>query len=476
MLQQILEQMYIDPELIEELSEDQKQILFYKMRQEQVKRWKQFEEKMEEEDKKKKSKPQGKKKVDFLKGRDGGDWVWVMGEHPNDKSIEEILEEEAKKTAQKLAEAEAQLLREKEEAELHRKLEEERLRVIKENEEREKELKRQQEEAALYQSQKEAKLAMEKMELEKKRLEEDEKKRLLELAPLVEHSDTGKHSSPILNSPFLSEQEKKARRKSREMTELIKEKRSSEIYLSLKEHREKMKKVAEESAKEVESTWQEQEKKSKEADIQKREVAANARTEYRESVRRSMNLMQAAQAFAQGGNKPPLPPKKHLLGPNVPISSSKKPKPLRPKNREMVVSWFKKEEAPKGTGLDPTTGKVANWFHGIINRTEAEKFLEGKPNGSYLVRVSERVWGYTLSLKETNRLKHFLIDASDLGYQFIGADQTVHDSLASLIQFHKDNPITISGKERLIHPCGQTSDPPDYWELFHNTTTEATAL
>lgn len=42
-------------------------------------------------------------------------------------------------------------------------------------------------------------------------------------------------------------------------------------------------------------------------------MAANARTEYRESVRRSMNLMQAAQAFAQGGNKPPLPPKYALL-------------------------------------------------------------------------------------------------------------------------------------------------------------------
>lgn len=30
----------------------------------------------------------------------------------------------------------------------------------------------------------------------------------------------------------------------------------------------------------------------------------------------------------------------------------------------MVVSWFKKEEGPKGAGLDPATGKIANWFHG----------------------------------------------------------------------------------------------------------------
>lgn len=83
MLQQILKDMYIDPDVLEALNEDQKKTLFLKMRQEQVRRWQEREDKLEREgDTGRKAKPKkvNGKSVSWLLGRDGDVAVIVIGE------------------------------------------------------------------------------------------------------------------------------------------------------------------------------------------------------------------------------------------------------------------------------------------------------------------------------------------------------------------------------------------------------------
>lgn len=118
MLQQILRDLYVDPEILSELDEQQKQTLFCKMREEQVRRWTIWDDKLIAEKPKTPDRKLNRKTVTFLKGTDGEPWVWVMGEHENDKTIEQILKEEAMEKARKLAEKEAEEMRKHVEAEL----------------------------------------------------------------------------------------------------------------------------------------------------------------------------------------------------------------------------------------------------------------------------------------------------------------------------------------------------------------------
>ncbi|WAQ97165.1 SH24B-like protein [Mya arenaria] len=433
MLQQILQDMFIEPDLLAELSDEQKQILFLKMREEQIRRWTEKEEKLDQEEKKKPRKPRkpGGKQVDFLLGADGKEWVWVMGDHQGDRSIEEILEEEAHRKAEEQAHKEAEALRLKQEEEIHRKIEEEKRKL---EEEKEKE-KRRLEEEALYQSIKEARLQAQKAE-ERNRLEQEERERLKKI----------QDEAAVERRRSLTKIEDKEKR------------RSNEIYIRWKEMRRQLDMVAEEASKEVDKNWREQE-------------------ENRQSITRASQLIINANRL-MSGQKPPLPPKTNaVIDKNRQLrEEARKLRPARPPNCEAVITWFHQEEKGRKSVIDPNTGRPEEWFHGVISRMDAEKLLLEKPLGSYLVRVSEKVWGYTISYRAIDRCKHFLIDATEEAYHFFGPNQLPHNSIRDLVKHHKINPITMVGGELLLYPCGQICDPPDFWELFSNRRTESTSL
>lgn len=65
-----------------------------------------------------------------------------------------------------------------------------------------------------------------------------------------------------------------------------------------------------------------------------------------------------------------------------------------------------------------------------MSRTEAEQLLESEPMGTFLVRLSEKIWGYAISYKDVDRCKHYLINASTGQYKFLGANQLNHASLS----------------------------------------------
>ncbi|KAJ0002560.1 hypothetical protein NQD34_007709 [Periophthalmus magnuspinnatus] len=83
MLAKILEDMWVDPDVLEALSEEQKRVLFVKMREEQVRRWRVREE---EEQRNgldycnRANKTVKSKQVNWLLGRDGDVSVIVIGE------------------------------------------------------------------------------------------------------------------------------------------------------------------------------------------------------------------------------------------------------------------------------------------------------------------------------------------------------------------------------------------------------------
>ncbi|CAK5071170.1 unnamed protein product [Meloidogyne enterolobii] len=226
------------------------------------------------------------------------------------------------------------------------------------------------------------------------------------------------------------------------------EKRQSKIFEQLKEQRDRLEREAEMEARREQAEYEERKRKAREAEESVRRIAARARDQHRKNMRTSDALL-------------PLFKEKPTCANSIRDALRALPRPPKPKSRRAILTWFWNSELEQWRGQAPP-----KWFHGIISREEAEKLLIGKQTGAFLVRVTERIFGYTVSYRAVEGLKNFLVERIVDGYQFMGTNQLVHSTLAELVFYYQTHPITLKGSEVLIEPVGQDKTPPDYEDLF----------
>ncbi|XP_008072187.1 SH2 domain-containing protein 4A [Carlito syrichta] len=453
MLKQILSDMYIDPDLLAELSEEQKQILFFKMREEQIRRWKEREAAMERKESlpvKSRPKKDNGKSVHWKLGADKEVWVWVMGEHPLDKPYDALCNEIIAERARLKAEQEEKELRKMQSKEFT-------------NSPKTK--------PQYYDLQTSNNRVTQN--LCKKAAKEEELGKGSIPAPTLEEEKVQSPSSSSRNiqqmladsinrmKPYGFHQKKESMKKKQdEDINQIDEERTKQIYKNWKE----------------DSEWQASLRKSKAADEKRRSLAKQAREDYKRlslaaQRGRGSEGPQSPPSVPQKPKRPPLPPKPQFLNPagypQKPLRNQGVTRTASSSAQEDIIRWFKEEQLSLGAGCQKTSNTIAPWFHGILTLKKANELLlsTGVP-GSFLIRVSERIKGYALSYLSEEGCKHFLIDASADSYSFLGVDQLQHATLADLVEYHKEEPITSLGKELLLYPCGQQDQPPDYLELF----------
>eukprot|EP01147_Barroeca_monosierra_P002605 gene2605-5512_t len=480
-LDEVLRDLYVEPEVLEELTKDQRELLFELIREEQIRRWK----KREHEDlialeTISKSQAQIKWASTTV--------IW------EDAQSDKAASEAAKRLAKLEKKREAQQMQEdKEEAKILAKieLENEIMRRTAEAERRAEELrlKEAEEKARVEQEETERRAAMEReqyLSLKEARLaaerEEKERKEREKAARELEEQRRAYclHAAAIflsLNSWNPGGKEIGARTKQAAS-------KQKEIYQSMRDIREQAKKLREEEERRMDALFKEQQERARKADEEKRKAVQIARQLARERASTDSRVMSSFKERSlpppptDNGQPPDLPPKPPTdqrtrlptlnkrpapprplpptptLSPNISVSpGNPEMRPDRPADDESIIEWFKQQEFPKGVGRDPV-GRWCPWFHGIISRSDAEGLLKDQPQGAFLIRVSTRIWGYTLSFVDKDRFKHFLVDASEGEYKVFGAQTSrSHSDLATLIAFHQSRPVSKSGT-KLSVPVG----------------------
>lgn len=286
--------MYIDPDLLAELSEEQKQILFFKMREEQIRRWKEREvamEKTEPQPVKSRPKKENGKSVHWKLGADKEVWVWVMGEHHLDKPYDVLCNEIIAERARMIAEQDKEELRKTQSREFINNLKPTSCCYdvqVPEN----------------LETKNMCKKAMEEEKLEQLSAYSQEKEKIP--SPTSSSRNIQQMLADSINrmKSYGFHQKKESLKKTQDEEEKqVDEEKTKQIYKNWKE----------------DSEWQASLRKSKAADEKRRSLAKQAREDYKRlSLAAQKAKCEGSQNFPcvpQKPKRPPLPPKPQFLNP-----------------------------------------------------------------------------------------------------------------------------------------------------------------
>nr|XP_012623150.1 SH2 domain-containing protein 2A [Microcebus murinus]XP_012623151.1 SH2 domain-containing protein 2A [Microcebus murinus] len=119
-----------------------------------------------------------------------------------------------------------------------------------------------------------------------------------------------------------------------------------------------------------------------------------------------------------------------------------------------IRDWFQKTQAHSLL----QHGAAPAWFHGFITRREAERLLEPKPQGCYLVRFSESAVTFVLTYRSRTCCRHFLLAQLRDGRHVVLGEDSAHAQLQDLLLHYTAHPLIPYG-ETLTEPLARQQIP-----------------
>ncbi|CAF3312306.1 unnamed protein product [Rotaria socialis] len=443
MLAQILHDLHVPKEILDELPEDQKQILFCKMREEQVRRY--HEREAEENFRLTGHISKKKKQVTFRLDNNGHEWCLVMGEtlENNDDEFHNRTNNENMEIDYQSGDKQLSINTSNTHTfpatngvfyTVHR---DERKQI-----------------EEISNNIQEARRIFERLETETRRLALSKENEIFQKQKRPQTTSIPISQSDFVDEIFYHEIEKRAKQADQERREAAR--RARDLF-----HRQSVElNVCLDTDKHTEFTLQPIPLNSSNRTIPK-EKKLEIEIEVEE------NKTPAFPIFTLDNSN-----KLNIEDESKPTSITvghQQSKSLSSITRADIHQWFYTNEIPYGT-FRSSNGQIYPWFHGIITRAYTEQLLSSKPVGTYLVRVSEKMFGYVLSYLASDHCRHLLIEVTqqEHTYRFLGgAKNELFEQLSQLIEKYTNTPIRSNSTDVLRFPCGQI-DPErtDYTDLF----------